>query len=129
LEVFWLWNNHYEFKVFGSNLSWISKVIFNVRLLLAFAFSKELPWLAQTSIITLKTQLHAENARWKRLSQLSLKIIMIAWFQIKICNKITVLIFDQNILKHFIRLELCFCQSCRKTILFVFADWLHPQIF
>jgi len=36
------------------------------------AFSKKLRWLAQTEVITLKTQLHAVNARWKRLSQLSL---------------------------------------------------------
>jgi hypothetical protein len=40
----------------------------------AFAFSKKLPWLAQTKVITLKTQLHAVNARWKRLSQLSFKV-------------------------------------------------------
>jgi len=32
----------------------------------------KLRWLAQTKVITLKTQLHAVNARWKRLSQLSL---------------------------------------------------------
>jgi len=38
------------------------------------AFSKKLRWLAQTKVITLKTQLHAVNACWKRLSQLSLKL-------------------------------------------------------
>ncbi len=37
------------------------------------SFSKSLPWLAQTSIITLKTQTHAVNARRKRLSQPSFK--------------------------------------------------------
>jgi hypothetical protein len=36
------------------------------------SFSNKLRWLAETKVITLKTQLHAVNARWKRLSQLSL---------------------------------------------------------
>jgi len=44
-----------------------------MRILHAVAFSKYLRWLAKTKVITLKTQLHAVNARWKRLSQLSLK--------------------------------------------------------
>jgi len=34
-----------------------------MRLLHVVAFSKKLPWLAQTKVITLKTQLHAVNAR------------------------------------------------------------------
>jgi len=37
------------------------------------AFSKKLHWLAQTKVISLKMQLHAVNASWKRLSQFSLK--------------------------------------------------------
>ena len=39
----------------------------------AFAFSKKLPWLAQTKVITLKTHLHAVNACVKRSSQRSLR--------------------------------------------------------
>jgi len=34
-----------------------------MRLPHAVAFSKKLPWLTQTKAITLKTQLHAANAR------------------------------------------------------------------
>jgi len=34
-----------------------------MRLLHVVAFSKKLRWLAQTKVITLKTQLHAVNAR------------------------------------------------------------------
>jgi len=45
-----------------------------MRLLHVVAFSKKLSWLAQTKVITLKTRLHAVNARWKRLSQLSFKL-------------------------------------------------------
>ncbi len=37
-------------------------------------FSKLLPWIAQTSVITLKSQTHALKAHWKRLSQLSFKV-------------------------------------------------------
>jgi len=54
------------------DLSWVATVVFNVRLLHAIALSKKLRWLAQTKVITLKTQLLAVNARWKRLSQRSL---------------------------------------------------------
>jgi len=36
---------------------------FQRALLHAFAFSKYLPWLVQTSVITWKTQTHAVNAR------------------------------------------------------------------
>ncbi len=40
-------------------------------------FQKEvITLLAQTSVITLKTQTHAVNTRWKRLSQLSLTYIL-----------------------------------------------------
>jgi len=45
-----------------------------MRLLHVVAFSKKLRWLAQTKVITLKTQLHAVIACWKRLSQLSLRV-------------------------------------------------------
>ncbi len=48
---------------------------FTLRLLHVVAFSKNLRWLAQTKVITLKTQLHAVNARWKRLLQLSLTLL------------------------------------------------------
>jgi len=34
-------------------------------------FQRKLRWLPQTKVITLKTQLRAVNARWKRLSRLS----------------------------------------------------------
>ena len=40
--------------------------VFNVRLLHAVAFSKKLHWLAQTNVITSKTQTHVLNARIKR---------------------------------------------------------------
>jgi len=45
--------------------------IFNMRSLHAFAFSKWFNWFEPTNVISLKTQSHAVNARWKRLSQLS----------------------------------------------------------
>jgi len=39
-----------------------------------FSFQRNyLGWLTQTKVISLKTQLHAFNARWKRLSQRSFK--------------------------------------------------------
>jgi len=37
--------------------------------------SPKLRWLGQTKVITLKTQLHAVNARWKRQSQRSFNVI------------------------------------------------------
>jgi len=37
-----------------------------VRLLHVVAFSKKLHWLAQTKVITLKTQLHAVNKRMRK---------------------------------------------------------------
>jgi len=36
--------------------------VLRMRLLYVVAFSKKLRWLAQTKVITLKTQLHAVNA-------------------------------------------------------------------
>jgi len=45
-----------------------------MHLLHVVAFSKKLRRLAQTKVITLKTQLHAVNARQTRLSQLSLSL-------------------------------------------------------
>ena len=54
---------------------------FNVRLLHAVAFSKKLLRLAQTIEIYLKTQTHAVNARWKRVSQLDFNVwFSSAWF-------------------------------------------------
>ena len=49
--------------------------VFNVLLLHTVAFSKKLLWLTQTSVITLKTQTLAVNARYKRVSQLSLDVL------------------------------------------------------
>jgi len=46
-----------------------------MRLLHEVAFSKKLRWLAQTKVITFKTQLHAVNACSKRLSQLSFSLV------------------------------------------------------
>ncbi len=56
------------------NLSCVATRIFSMRLLHAVAFSKKLSWFEPTNVITLKTQLHAVNARWKWLSHLSFKI-------------------------------------------------------
>jgi len=55
-------------------LGWVATVVFNVRLQHAVVFSKKWRWLEPTKLITLKTQTHTVNARWKRLSQLSLKL-------------------------------------------------------
>ncbi len=38
-----------------------------------------MPWLAQSSLFTLITQLHAVNARWKRVSQRSYKVKWVGW--------------------------------------------------
>ncbi len=54
-----------------TGLSCVATSVLRMRLLHAVAFSKKLPWLAQTKVITSKTKTHAVNARWKRLSQLS----------------------------------------------------------
>ncbi len=52
-------------------LSRVATSVLRMRLLHVVAFSMKLRWLAQTKIITLKTQLHAVNACVKRLSQRS----------------------------------------------------------
>ena len=52
-----------------SILSCVETAVFSVRLLHALAFSKKLPWLAQTKVITLKTRMYAVNACVKRPSQ------------------------------------------------------------
>ncbi len=46
----------------------------DTRLLHSVAFSKKLRWLAQTKVISLKTQPYAVNARRKNVSQRSLNI-------------------------------------------------------
>jgi hypothetical protein len=53
-------------------LSWVATAVFNVRLLHAVAFSKQLPWFEPTNVGSLKTQPHAVNACVKRSSQRSL---------------------------------------------------------
>ena len=55
-------------------------LLFNVRILHAVAFSKKLLWVAQTNVITLKTQMHAIHARWKRVSQLGFTWVL-PWSQ------------------------------------------------
>jgi len=54
-------------------LSYVATSVLRMSLLHVVAFSKKLLWLAQTKVISLKTQLHAVNASWKRLSQLSFR--------------------------------------------------------
>ncbi len=80
-----LWGRHYPMfgniltisikNILGKTnrhpLSCVATSVLRMRLLHMVAFSMKLRWLAQTKVITLKTQLHAVNARWKRLSQLS----------------------------------------------------------
>ncbi len=66
-------------------LSWVAAVIFIVRLLSGFAISKLFSWLAQTSVISLKTQMHAENALLKLLSQLRFKHIMDVYVYVDYC--------------------------------------------
>jgi len=63
----------------NTGLSFVATVVFSVRLLHAVVFSNKLPWFEPTKLITLKTQTHAANARWKRLSQLSLKECLKVW--------------------------------------------------
>ena len=62
-----------------------------MRFLHVVAFSKNLRWSAQTKVITLKTQLHAVNARWKRLSQRSFTFISLPWLRFLISNITTLL--------------------------------------
>ncbi len=47
----------------------------------AVAFSKKLRWLAQTKVISLKTQMHAVNSRRKRVSQrtFTLRLVIARW--------------------------------------------------
>ncbi len=54
-------------------LSCVATSVLRMRLMQVVAFSKKLRWLAQTKVLTLKTQLHAVNTRWKRLPQLNFK--------------------------------------------------------
>jgi hypothetical protein len=54
-----------------KNLSCVATSVLRMRLLHVVAFSKKLRWLAQTKVITLKTEMHAVNACEKRLSQRS----------------------------------------------------------
>ena len=54
---------------FNGLLRLVAIHVFDVRLLQSFAFSKKLLWLAQTNVISLKTQIHSENTHWKRVSQ------------------------------------------------------------
>jgi len=49
-----------------------------MRLLHAVAFSKKLRWLAQTKVITLKTQPRTVNARLKRVLQRSFNYMEIS---------------------------------------------------
>jgi len=62
----------HKWDVVTNLKSCVATSVLRMHLLHAVAFSKKLRWLAQIKVITLKTQLHAVNARWKRLSQLSL---------------------------------------------------------
>ncbi len=69
LASFILWGS-WEVANIGptlNNLSCVATSVLRMRLLHVVAFSKKLQWWAQTKVITLKTQLHAVNARWKRL--------------------------------------------------------------
>ncbi len=54
-------------------LSCVATSVLRMRLLHVVAFSKKLRWLAQTKVFFSKTQVHAVNALWKRLSQLSFR--------------------------------------------------------
>jgi len=63
-------------------LSRIATCIFRVRLLQAVMFLKLLLWFKPSNVITWKTQTHAVNARWKRVSQHS---FINSRFSIKFC--------------------------------------------
>jgi len=43
--------------------------------------------LAQTKIVTLKTQLHAVNARWKRVSQRSFSVFLHLYLCVHVCAR------------------------------------------
>ncbi len=67
--------SHHRFKCsIRCLISCVATSVLRKRLLHVVVFSTKLRWLAQTKVITLKMQLHTVNARWKRLSQLSLKL-------------------------------------------------------
>jgi len=74
----------------NSALSCMATSVLRMRLLHVVAFSKILRWLAQTKVITLKTQLHAINACVKRLSQRSFSLHR---FQGWLANKLQVVVF------------------------------------
>ena len=59
----------FDFIVFSLKSSRVATRDFYVRLLHAFAISKYLRWFEPIKAISLKTQQHAVNARWKRLWQ------------------------------------------------------------
>ncbi len=81
-----------------DGLSCVATSVLRMRLLHAVAFSKKLPWLSHTKVISSKTKTHAVNARWKRLSQLSL-----IYFYSKMGESIA--IFFNRIVKAFF--EIC----------------------
>ncbi len=64
-------SNSMEEPLFLYHKKCVATSVLRMRLLHVVAFSKRSRWLAQTKVITLKTQLHAVNACWKRLSQRS----------------------------------------------------------
>jgi len=75
-------------------------------------------WLAQTKVITLNTQTHAVNARWKRLSQRSFNVSIYAclWqgWQVGLSS------FTKNIYYYwkqilFINLDNRKCNTCKLT--------------
>jgi hypothetical protein len=95
VEDWWHWPmglfsvQHIDTNIFDTilvdsfeNLSCVATSVFRMRLLHVVAFSKKLRWLAQTKVITLKTQLYAVNAFW------SLKL------QIKASNEASTSIFN-----------------------------------
>ncbi len=95
------------------NLSWVATVVFIVRLLHAFGFSKKLPWLTQASVIDLKTQTHAINARWKRLSKLS----FIHHKQVKL--------YKISVLKWEIFFVFTFSKNSKKAIVLQIKEMFH----
>ncbi len=69
VHLFSLWNKYFHQGTLNGTLSVLcfhSKAALQ-RAFYAVAFSKKLPWLAQTKVITLKMKTHAVNARWKQL--------------------------------------------------------------
>ncbi len=77
-----MWKNYNDFykpqklikyafmkKISLVGKSWVATRIFRVHFLVAF--SKYLPWLQPTNVITLKTQPHAVDALWKWVLQRS----------------------------------------------------------